>query len=440
MPRFRLLRSAALGATVAAALLCADACGSSSGATAQQTGGRVTLTFWDDNAGPTSTPFYQKLITEFEAANPGITVQYTGIPSADVTQKYNTAIAGGATPDVGRFSTSVMSTIVAQGALLPLDSDYAGSSIKGQISAAFLATAKSAGGGGQLYMMPTSGNQDVIWYRTDRFQAAGLNPPNTWTDLFSDAAKLTSQGKDQYGWTIRGGSGSGFQILAEAYAYSGITQMFDANGDSTVDAPANVAFIQMVADQYKKTTPEADVDNAYPAMIAQFTGGEVDMVHHNLGTTSQVKKALGTNVAGMMLPVGPSGKHTILANPVSGFGIFQHSAHQAAAWQFIQFLDSHAADSYWNQQVGQIPANTQAYADSWYQSSGITKQAGDLLNSASTTVVQPPVYLPEYSQITKTVAEPAFQKVLLGKMSAADFAKSMADAFTAAEKKWKSKH
>ncbi len=434
------LLSARLRTTAAAlaALGLLTACGSS-GSSADTGGGKVTITYWDNNAGPARTPLFQHLIDQFEKANPDITVKYVGVTSSEVAEKYNTAIASSSTPDVGGVTTALLASLTAQKALAPLDDLYAKSALNGKLAANFLATSKAASGGKGLFQLPSSGNQDVIWYRADKFKAAGLTAPKTWDELFADAAKLTDKGANQYGFTIRGGSGAGFQVLSEAYAYSGVAEMFDASGRSTVDDPRNIALIEKVAAQYKTTTPEADVSNAYPQMLAQFQANQVMMVHHNLGSTKDVKTALGDKVAGFLLPAGPDGS-SVLANPVDGFGLFKGSKHQAEAWKFIEFLDSHASNSYWNENVGQIPANTEAYADDWYAKSGITKEAGDLLNATGTKLVQPPVYLPQYSKITKTDAEPAFQKVLLGKMSAADFAKSVADALTKAQADYKSKN
>jgi multiple sugar transport system substrate-binding protein len=424
-------------AAALAALGLLTACGSSG--SSSDSGGKTTITFWDNNAGPARTPLYQKLIADFEKANPTITVKYVGVTSAEVAEKYNTAIASNSTPDIGGVTTALLASLTAQKALDPLDERFAKSALNGKISANFLEISKSASGGKGLYQLPSSGNQDVIWYRADKFKEAGIAAPKTWDELFSAAAKLTDKGKNQYGFTIRGGSGSGFQVLSEAFSYSGVTTMFDASGKSTVDDPKNIALIEKIAAQYKATTPEADVSNAYPQMLAQFQANQVMMVHHNLGSTRDVKTALGDKVAGFLLPAGPDGT-SVLANPVDGFGLFKNSKNKDAAWKFMEFLDSHESNSYWNQNVGQIPANTEAYADEWYTASGITKQAGDSLNSTATKLVQPPVYLPQYSKITKTDAEPNFQKVLLGKTSAAEFAKSIADAFTKAQADYQAKN
>ncbi|NUT50714.1 MAG: sugar ABC transporter substrate-binding protein, partial [Saccharothrix sp.] len=51
-------------------------------------------------------------------------------------------------------------------------------------------------------------------------------------------------------------------------------------------------------------------------------------------------------------------------------------------------------------------------------------------------LVPAPVYLPEYSSITKTDTEPLYQKVLLGQMSAQDFLNQLAAKLTTAQQEW----
>lgn len=424
-------------AALAAALLALDLSGCAGGSGS----GKTTITFWDNNGGPQRTPVYQKLIKDFEKANPEIHVKYVGIPSDSVQQKYDTAVVGGAGPDVGGVTTSLLAHLVGQDALEPLDARIAASPLKGKLNEKFTETVKYAGGGKAMYSVPSSGNLDIFWYRKDWFRQAGIPVPKTWDDVFAAARKLTDKSRNRYGFTIRGGAGSVFQILSEAYSYSGVPSFFDAQGKSTVDDPANVALIQKVAEQYRKTTPQADVNNAYAPMVAQFTNGTVAMVHHNLGSTGDVMKALGPEKAGAFaLPAGPGGKTSVVPNPVDGFAVMKHSGHKDAAFRFVEFLVSHRANSYWNQKVGQIPANDDALGDAWVKQAPATEMAAKLLNDPHTVLAQAPVYLPDYSSITKTDTEPLFQEVLLGKKTAKQFASALAEKLTKAQQDWKKRH
>jgi multiple sugar transport system substrate-binding protein len=436
-PQMRTWIAGATVAALAAAGVLAG-CGSSGNGSG---GGKVTITFWDDNGGPERTPIYRHLIAQFERQNPGISVTYVGVPEASVQQKYDTAVAGGAPPDVGGVTTSFLSDLVGQGALVPLDEDLSASSLNGKLVKNFVTAVRQTAPDGKLYEIPAAANLDVLWYRADWLRQAGLTAPKTWDQFLSDAQKLTGSAKNRYGYTIRGGSGAIFQLLAEMYSYSGISSFFDSSGKSTIDDPRNIAAIKQIAALYGKDTPKADVDNGYPQMVAEFDGGAVAMMHHNLGSYTDHVKAFGAaNVAAVPLPMGSAGHYTVVNNPVDGFAIFKSSPHQAADWKFVQFLVSEQSNSYWNQQVGEIPANTGVASAAWIQQEAPVKMASEVLSDPATTTVEPPYYLPQFSSITKTDMEPLYQKVLLGQMSAAAFAQKFAQEMTAAQQDWRSHH
>jgi multiple sugar transport system substrate-binding protein len=413
-------------------------CGSSGGSAA---GGKVTITFWDDNGGPARTPIYRHLIAQFEKQNPDITVNYVGIPIDSVQQKYDTAIAGGAPPDVGGATTSFLADLIGQGALVPLDSQLSRSSLNGKLVKSFTNAVKQTAPDGKLYEIPAAANMDVLWYRSDWFGQAGLAAPRTWDQFIAAAQKLTDKGKNRYGYTLRGGSGAIFQLLADMYSYSGVTSFFTPSGTSTIDDPRNVAAITKLVSLYGKQTPKADVDNGYPQMVAEFDGGSAAMMHHNLGSYTAHIKALGAgNVAAVPLPMGPAGHYTVVNNPVDGFVVFKNSAHQSADWKFVEFLVSKQSNSYWNQQVGEIPANTAASGDAWVKQEAPVKMTADVLSDPATTTIEPPYYLPQFSSITKTDMAPLFQKVLLGQLSAQAFATKFAQEMTQAQQDWLKHH
>ena len=249
--------------------------------------------------------------------------------------------------------------------------------------------------------------------------------------------KLTDAQKNQYGFTIRGGAGAIFQLLTEMYSYSGITNFFDDSGKSTINDPKNVELIQKIAALYKKNTPTADVNNDFTKMVAQFGGGSVAVMHHNLGSSANNTKALGEDkVAATPLPVAVNGVRTIVPNPVDGLVVFSASKQKDAAWKFVEFIAQKSANSKWNETVGQIPANTEVSGESWLQAKQPVRDALKAIDDPATVTVQAPYYLPEFSAITKTEMGPLFQKVLLGTLSAQEFADTFAAKMTEAQQKY----
>ncbi|MFE9024209.1 ABC transporter substrate-binding protein [Streptomyces sp. NPDC007808] len=433
----------ALGAVLA---LTATACGDDGSGTGGDKGsegsGKGKIVFWDNNGG-VRTDIWKEVIADFEKANPDIEVEYVGIPSTDYQSKVDTALQGGGLPDVGGVGAAMLAGFAAQNALEPLDDRFAKSPLNGKLNDDLVASMKAAGGGDdKLYSIPTSANNGVLYYRTDLFKKAGLGEPTTWDKFYEAADKLTNKGKNEFGYTIRGGAGSIAQALDAMYGQSGITSFWDSSGEkTTVDDPKNVKALEKYAGLYKKVTPAADLNNDFTKMVAQWDSGTIGMLNHNLGSYQDHVKALGVDkFRGIPQPTGPGGKRVQVSNPVDGLGVFKSSKNKEAAWKFVEFAVSAAENSKWNESAGAVPANTDAAEDAWISKAEPTKLAAQALTDGSTTIVQLPYYLPDWNTISKADNEPNFQKVLNGDMSAKDFLDTMADQLNEAQAEWKERN
>jgi multiple sugar transport system substrate-binding protein len=161
------------------------------------------------------------------------------------------------------------------------------------------------------------------------------------------------------------------------------------------------------------------------------------MLSHNLGSYQDHLAALGAGMfRGLPNPTRDDGTRVQVSNPVDGLALFRSSKNKAAAWTFIEFAVSHAANSKWNEAAGAIPANTDAAKDPWIQRAESTRLAADALGDGRTHIVQLPYYLPDWNTISKAGNEPAFQKVLLGRMTAQAFLDTLAEQLNKAQAEW----
>ncbi len=427
----------ALGSVLAlTATACGDDGSGGGGDKGSEGSGKGEIVFWDNNGG-VRTDIWKEIIADFEKANPDIKVQYVPIAATEVQSKYDTAIQGGGLPDVGGVGAAMLAGISAQDALEPVEDRFAKSSLSGKLNEDMVESVKVAGGSDEhMYSIPTSANNGVLYYRTDLFKKAGLEEPTTWDAFYTAAEKLTDSGKNEFGYTIRGGAGSIAQALDAMYGQSGITTFWDGD-KTTVNDPKNVEALEKYAALFKKVTPAADLNNDFTKMVAQWDSGTIGMLNHNLGSYQDHVKALGVEkFRGIPQPVGSTGKRVQVSNPVDGLGLFKSSKNKDAAWKFIEFAASHEANSKWNESAGAIPSNTEAAGDAWIGEAEPTKLAAAALNDGSTTIVQLPYYLPDWNTISKADNEPNFQKVLLGKMSAQDFLDTVAEQLNEAQAEW----
>ncbi|MEV7867023.1 sugar ABC transporter substrate-binding protein [Streptomyces sp. NPDC088124] len=429
-------RGSAAVALTAVLALTATACGDDGSGSGDEGSGKGEITLWDNNTGE-RREIWAQIIKDFETQNPDIKVKYVGLPIDQVQAKYDTAIDGGGLPDVGGVGTAYLSNLVVRDVLDRVDQRIDAGSLKGKLVPAMVDSVKAAGGREGMYSVPTSTNNGTLWYRTDLFSAAGLEPPTTWSKFYAAAEKLTDAGKNEFGYTIRGGAGSIAPAMDAMYGQSGITSFWDGD-KTTVNDPKNVAALEKYVALYKKVTPSADVNNDFIKMVAQWDNGSIGMLTHNLASYQDHVKALGNEkFKGLPYPAQEDGTRVQVSNPVDGLGLFKNSKNKAAGWKFIEFAASHKSNSAWNASAGSIPANTDAAGDAWIKDAVPTATAMKALSDGSTKLVNLPYYLPDWNTISKSGNEPNFQKVLLGDMTPKAFADKLAKELNDAQAEWK---
>jgi ABC-type glycerol-3-phosphate transport system substrate-binding protein len=183
------------------------ACGSSStsspspAASSAKIGGSVTV--WAEWTSTEQQDFLAAL-TPFEN-DTGITVNYTG-KGSNMDEALNSAIAGGAPPDVALVpDPAELNTLASQSKIQPL------ASILGSLTSNYSsAWNKLASHNGTLYgVWFKAANKNTIWYNPAEFKAAGLtSTPTTWEHFISDAQQLQAAGITPFslcsdiGWPI----------------------------------------------------------------------------------------------------------------------------------------------------------------------------------------------------------------------------------------------
>ncbi len=383
----------------------------------------VTISFWDENAGDQRTEFYMDIIEQFEKDNPNIKIDYLGLPSADALSKYQTAIVAGETPDTGGFNNSWAATVVGQGHCVAMDEWYDAWEGSKTMVAGNMEVARSYGGDGKIYMMPTSSNFILLWINDAMFEEAGLEAPATWDDFFAAAEKLTKKDDGQYGYTIRGGSGSAAVIIDFIYSYLGTNAVFDENGKTTINSDEAVAFLEKYVSMYSEFTPESDITAGYKEISANFDSGVAAMFTHNLGSYGNHVDAFGgtEGFTACPLPTSDNGTYVNYGGALTGIGMFDTCEDKDAAWTWISYMCDHWANSYWNQSIGQLPTNTVCFEDEWLAGMQHIQCATQTVAEDNCVTYLSPSYLPEWGSINSTYVEPAFQTLLAGDMTAKEF-------------------
>ena len=267
------------------------------------------------------------------------------------------------------------------------------------------------------------------------FEEKGVKVPTTWDEVFEDVPTLTDKEKGVYGFSIRGGAGSSQQLEQMLYQYSGITEMFDEDGKSTINDPKHVEFLEKFAALYNKYTPESDITNASTEMISAFDSGSAAMIFHNIGSYGQHRDTLGEEKFGAVVNLkSVDDTNVMVSNGVASLSVFKNSKHPEEAYKFIQYLTEHTANSYFNETLGSIPTNKEALADEWVQNSAPVKAAADMLLDPETKIATLPVEVTGYFDLHTNTLAKDFQNVLLGNESAKDYLDNWANKMTELKK------
>ncbi len=255
-------RYAAVLASVAAAAVVAVGCGGDDEEGGGEGGGSgETLTVWNNEFQPDRMAATQEILDEFTEKT-GTKTKQVAVPEDQLATLMTNAAAAGELPDV------VLATPVAQShqyaAEEIFDSEAAQAVVDNLGADTFSQKALDlVSTDGVATGVPSDGWGQLLIYRKDVFDEAGLEAPQTLDDVRNAAEQLN--GKDNMvGITLATAAGDGF--TAETFEHVGLAagcQMVDDGGEVTFDSPECVEALRWYGDIAKNYSVEGaqDVDS-----------------------------------------------------------------------------------------------------------------------------------------------------------------------------------
>src|SRR3712207_4708716 len=229
-----------------AALLGVAGCGGGAGG-GGDAGGKVQLTLWHQEQPPNRVQQFQKVIDAFNKSQTDIQVKQRVQNWEDAYQKTTSAIQAGTPPDL-QFTIPDFTVAIKQtGAVQPVED------IVEEINSShpFLENAvQPYEYEGHTWSVPLFGMIQMLWYRKDMYEAAGLDPnspPKNWDELSQYSEQLTSG--EKYGMGIT--SSKHLYTDQEFYTFmitNGGKELFAEDGSVAFDTPNNVETVAFYSD------------------------------------------------------------------------------------------------------------------------------------------------------------------------------------------------
>jgi ABC-type glycerol-3-phosphate transport system substrate-binding protein len=147
---------------------------------------------------------FRAVLDGFEKKYPGVTAKYNSAGD-QLPTVLSTAVEGGKPPDVAIVGQpGLVKQFQAKGALKPID--FLQDTVEQDFGEDWV---KVGTVDGQLYgLLFKAANKSTVWFNTQAFEDAGIEPPEDWEAFLDNAETLTQSGTPAYslgaadGWTL----------------------------------------------------------------------------------------------------------------------------------------------------------------------------------------------------------------------------------------------
>ncbi len=319
----------------------------------------IEYAIWGD---PAEIDSQTKLVNSFKALNPTIDVKVSVADWDTYWEKLLTGLSGGAAPDVFAMDGPLFPDYQARDVLLDLQPfiERDGYDL-GQLADQGVGVFKTAGG---QFGLPRDLNVVALYYNKKLFDAAGVPyPDDTW-----DWAKLIEVGKKLTLDTDSDGTPDQWGLYTETsdmenYWLSLVWQnggdFFAADGKTTAlttdQAAGGIQFLQDLI--YK------DKILAEPSVFVE-TGDAFEQglaaMEINGSWLVPTDLAAGIDLGIAPIPSGPAGRFTTV-NP-TGAVVYKGTKSPDAAWEFVKYLTSPAAQEQLMQLKAALPVSKEVLA------------------------------------------------------------------------------
>jgi len=190
--------------------------------------------------------------------------------------------------------------------------------------------------------VPLITESEVLYYRTDLLEAAGLEVPTTLDDLETAAKTISEANPGVAGFVARTGrSAAVTQFSSYLFSFGGD---FMDGEKATIDTPEAIEAYEYYGRMLNQYGPDnVSTDMSWPEAAAIFAQGQAafytdaSSLYQNLALpeNSTVSEQLGY----APFPEGPDGSKPYNI-PAWGLGINEGSSNQDNAWKFIEWATS----------------------------------------------------------------------------------------------------
>jgi multiple sugar transport system substrate-binding protein len=347
----------------------------------------ITISHWQHHsAGRAAT--VEQFKTQFEEANPVVTIDFQSIPWAEYWGKLASGIAAGAgsAPDVFQIPMGLLEEYIAGGNIVPVNPSVISAA---DIESAYLPwTTRRAQKDGQYYGLPIDVQTLLVYRNNALFEEAGLDPAAPFVDhndMFEQAVKLT---KKTNGLMDQIGFDTSYYSAFQTILYQQYFQR-EQNGQPWIDPATNQLIWRdypEILERFKwfvKLSAETD-DNSFLAGQDRFVMGKAGMMLNH----PVARGALKLQAPDLGYTIVPFAPRVAEQDPYTGgshwaWVVGTWAADPELAWQWVHFCTNGDAQLVWNETGGDLPSITELVSDPKFRPDANANTVMDSLSYAS---------------------------------------------------------
>ncbi|WP_054950833.1 ABC transporter substrate-binding protein [Numidum massiliense] len=322
-------------------------------------GDPVTIEYWHVNSKDWGGDGVKEIVKKFNETHENIRVEEKYQPGnyPGLLQKAQAAISGGNPPDVAQIGYNFITYVDENVPYTPIEELATKDAEEPNfVEDNFLPNILDLGrtGSEKLAGLPYAVSNPVLYYNADLLKEAGADldkPPHTWEDV----QKLSERVRDK-----TGKYGLYIQEPPDNWAQYGLAK--SNGGDwlreeggklkAAFDSPEVTEVYDMMGEMVKdKRALHANWEEG----IQAFSNGKVAMMLTTIGKREHIESQSKFDVRTTLFPTFGDKPRAIPAGGNALFVLATDAQKQAAAWEFIKYLQSPEALTIWVQETGYLP-------------------------------------------------------------------------------------
>lgn len=335
----------------------------------------ATITFWTMSLSPTFDEYIQKIVENFQATYPEVTVVWQDQPWDSLQDSVRNSFSAGNPPDVINISPAWIGEFAEAGLLMDMDAAMANyPEIREQYSDGAWTTRTY---NGVSYQVPWYlGLSNFLGYNKAILEELGLTVedlPTTWEELYA-FAEMVREESDYYATSLNFGSGTELNLLP--YLLYNDVLVYDEAGEIVVNSEAAAGHLQLWADLVENDlVPRESLTDDHRQMIERFSQGETAIIivaPHMLRLVEENNPEVFAQLGVAPGIVGTSGKN---AMDVQSLVVPAGTPYPNASLALALFVTNPEVQAAFSKEVGIFPSNLVSYSDPFFQTTDETSPA-----------------------------------------------------------------